>query len=127
MEIIGIGTDIMETSRLQETLARHGESFRKRVFTASELAECTAKKQVGTEYLAGRWAAKEALSKALGCGIGSKCSFTDIEVVNNASGAPEIVLSGKALETFHALNGRKIHISISHEKHYAVATVIISS
>ena len=126
MDILGLGTDIMESSRLEKVLARHADAFRQRVFTPRELDEAAAKKLAGTEYLSGRWAAKEAMAKALGCGIGANCSFTDIEVVNNALGAPEIVLSGSALATFTRLGGKKINISISHEKHYAVATVIIT-
>ena len=119
--IIGIGIDIIEINRIDDSVQRFGKAFLDRIYSAKEQQERSER-----TYFAGRWAAKEAMAKALGCGIGANCAFTDIEVVNNALGAPEIVLSGAALATFTRLGGKKINISISHEKHYAVATVIIT-
>ena len=124
MSIIGIGNDIVETGRIADALARHGEHFTKRLLTADEAALGSSRKDVTTFY-AGRWAAKEACAKALGCGIGEHCSFTDIEVLNTPNGAPQITLRNAALETFTRLGGTRIHCTISHEHRYAVATVII--
>jgi len=118
--IIGIGTDIVEISRLNAAL----EKIAERAFTAGELAEA-GNSAHRSEHLAGRWAAKESLAKALGCGFGAKCSWQDIEIVNDPAGKPEMVLSGVTRQTFEKLGGKKVHLSISHEKSYATAFVII--
>ena len=122
--IIGIGTDIVELDRLKAAVARNGEAFLQRVYTAAELAE--AKDRL--EYLGGRWAAKEAAAKALGCGIGGGCLFTDIEVADNAAGAPTITCRAPAAVRLAERCGNlRWHVSISHERAYAVATVIIEN
>ena len=118
--ILGIGTDIVQVSRLEKSLDKIGS----RAFTACEL-DYAQKSTHCCEHLAGRWAAKEALAKALGCGFGERCSWLDIEVINTASGQPEIHLSGRTLQTFLLMGGQKIHLSISHEKEYATAFVIV--
>lgn len=125
MAIVGIGTDIVEMERLNGVFKRHGDHFRKRILTEREL-ELAAARNHTISFYAGRWAAKEACSKALGCGIGEKCAFTDIEIVNDADGRPQISLRGNARATMEEKGGKSIHLSISHERHYAVATVIIS-
>lgn len=125
MDIIGIGTDIVEVERIAAVLARHAESFNSRLLTEKELA-LAAKKGNPATFYAGRWAAKEACAKALGCGIGASCNFTDIEILNDVSGKPQITLTGSGKSAFEHLGGKKIMLSISHERHYAVATVIIS-
>ena len=120
--IIGIGTDIVELARLDAAITRGGEAFLRRVYTSSELAE--AKNRL--EYLGGRWAAKEAAAKALGCGIGAGCSFTDMEITDNAAGAPTITCKAPAAARLAEHCGSlRWHVSISHEHAYAVATVII--
>ena len=118
--IIGTGTDIVEISRLAEAL----EKIAARVFTAAELsrAESSAHR---LEHLAGRWAAKEAFAKALGCGFGEKCSWLDIEITNEPNGKPTLNLSGVTSKTLEAVGGKRVHLSISHEKSYATAFVII--
>ena len=125
MNIIGIGNDIAETSRIADALARHGEHFKKRLLTEAEIALAAARKDAVSFY-AGRWAAKEAVAKALGCGIGEHCSFTDIEIVNDPAGSPQVTLRSAAAETLKRLGGSKIICSISHERHYATAMVIIT-
>lgn len=121
--IVGLGTDITDCARIERMILRHGDVFRRRVLTGEECAECT-----GTSYLAGRWCAKEALSKALGTGFGAQCAFGEIRVLRDpASGRPVMTLSGNAKRTADALGVKRIHLSISHEKHYAVATVILES
>jgi len=121
--LAGIGNDITECARIQQALERHGNSFLNHFLTAREQAESGGK----LSYYAGRWAAKEAVSKALGCGIGEHCAFTDIEILNNPAGKPEAVLSGAAEKTARDLNAVRIHISISHERQYAVAVAVLET
>ncbi len=120
--ILGLGTDIVEIDRISAVLKRHGEHFSERVFTAGELAQADAR----ISYLAGRWAAKEAAAKALGCGIGETCAVTDIEIIDDPAGAAKMCCTAPALEKL-ARGGLRWHVSISHEKAYAVATVILES
>ena len=120
--IIGIGTDIVEIERIAASLSRHGEHFTERVFTPNETAQAHDR----ISYFAGRWAAKEAAAKALGCGIGEMCALTDIEIVDNDAGAPQLFCTAPALKTF-AGKFLRWHVSISHEKAYAVATVILEN
>jgi holo-[acyl-carrier protein] synthase len=122
--ILGMGTDIVEISRIRKLLRKNSAEFLSRVYTENELRESGAKKN-SAEYLAGRWAVKEALSKALGCGIGTDCNWKDICTTNNAKGAPQVRLSGSASKTAKTKGAVKIHVSISHEKHYACSTVIL--
>ncbi len=121
--IIGLGTDIVELTRLDKALRR--QSFAEHVYTVAELAAAETHGSARSTFLSGRWAAKEALSKALGCGIGAKCSFLDIEILNNSAGAPVATLCGTALETMRELGAKRILLSISHEQSYAVSTVIL--
>lgn len=124
MRIIGLGTDIVEMARLKAALDNF-ETFRERVYTPAEQTLGSIKSE-NLAFYAGRWAAKEAASKALGCGIGEKCSFTDIEILNADDGRPVLTLSGAAAQLASSLGVSEISISISHERHYAVATVILS-
>ena len=118
--ILGIGTDIVEIERIAAVIARHGEHFAERVFTPDETAQARDR----ISYFAGRWAAKEAAAKALGCGIGEMCALTDVEILDDAAGAPHLGCTAPAVKHFA---GRTLrwHVSISHEKAYAVATVIL--
>lgn len=123
--IIGVGTDIVEIARLQKSLERpSGERFLEHVFTQSEQADAPESERQKYAYFAGRWAAKESLSKALGTGIGSHCALREIEVLRNSNGKPEITLCGAAAETAAGLGIRRLHVSISHEQAYACAIVI---
>lgn len=124
--IIGIGTDIVEVFRIEAMIGEHGESFIEKIFTDQEKGE-SLKRQDPAQYFAGRWAAKEALSKALGCGFGAQCSWRDINIINAPNGRPEMTLEGNALETSNKLGINHIHLSISHEKHYACASVVVES
>ena len=120
--ILGIGTDIVEIERIAAVLSRHGEHFTERVFTANETAQAHDR----ISYFAGRWAAKEAAAKALGCGIGEMCALTDIEILDDAAGAPHLSCTAPAVKRF-AGKTLRWHVSISHEKAYAVATVLIEN
>ena len=124
--IIGIGTDIVEIQRLQASIERCGDPFLAKVYTPEELADKPQNPQRAAEYLAGRWAAKEAFAKALGTGIVDECRLNEISVRNEElSRRPVMLLSGNASATAFRLGVKHIHVSISHEKHYAVATVLL--
>jgi len=126
MRIIGIGTDIIEIERLAAVFNRFEDAFRTRVYTGTELT-LAHERNNDICFFAGRWAAKEAASKALGCGIGARCAFTDIEITNDGEGRPQLLFRGAAAQTFAAIGGKHIALSISHERRYAVATVIITN
>ena len=110
---------------IASALERHGEYFKKRLLTEAEAVLAETRKDAVTFY-AGRWAAKEAIAKALGCGIGEHCSFTDIEIINNTAGSPQVALYNAAQETFKQLGGKEVMCSISHERNYAAAMVVIT-
>ncbi|ASK54514.1 holo-ACP synthase [Vibrio tarriae] len=122
--IVGLGTDIAEIERVEKALARSGENFARRILTDSELEQFLALKQQG-RFLAKRFAAKEAASKALGTGIAQGVSFHDFTISNDALGKPLLSLSGKAAQLAAQLQVVNIHLSISDERHYAMATVIL--
>ena len=121
--IKGIGVDIIEISRIQEAVKKHGESFLKKVFTEKEINYCRRRKALRFPELAVRFAAKEAYSKAIGTGIvgfgrnNRGIKWTEIEVHNNAQGKPLLSIKGKI--------SKKIHISLSHSNNYAVASVYV--
>lgn len=120
MNIIGIGTDIVETLRIAQMIERHGELFLTRVYTPHEIEYCTARK-AATQHYAGRWAAKEAVLKALGTGWSRGISWQDIEVRNDLGGKPSIRLGGGAREHCERLRIADMLISISHCRSHAVA------
>ncbi len=123
--IIGAGTDIVEIARLQKSLQRaSGERFLQHVFTAEEQAAAPENERQRYAYYAGRWAAKESLSKALGTGIGSRCALREIEVLRGECGKPVMTLFGAAAATASQLGIRRLHVSISHEQAYACAVVL---
>ena len=109
---------------MDKMLQEHEDAFIGKIFTDAEKRE-SIKRSDRVQYFSGRWAAKEALSKALGCGFGAQCSWKDITVLNCDSGKPELTLTGTALRTSQNLGVNSIHLSISHEKHYACATVVL--
>ncbi|GLT18177.1 holo-[acyl-carrier-protein] synthase [Vibrio zhanjiangensis] len=126
MAIVGIGTDITEIERIEKAFHRSGDSFARRVLTEQELEKFQTLKQQA-RFLAKRFAAKEAASKALGTGIAQGVTFHDFTITNDQYGAPYLSLSGKAFEIALAKQVAHIHLSISDERHYAVATVIYES
>lgn len=121
--VVGIGTDIIECERIGGMLEKHGDEFLRRVFTDREVAYCGDRKMSELHY-AGRWAAKEAVLKVLGTGWAKGIQWTDVEVVNLASGAPSVVLSNRALEIAEDLGIEQVQVSISHCKAYATAFAI---
>ncbi len=118
--VLGIGADIIECERIERMLDKHGDTFRRRVYTVGEIDYCAGRKAEAQHY-AGRWAAKEAVLKSLGTGWAHGIQWTDVEVVNQQGGKPNIVLSGRAKQISEQLGIREIMISISHCRSYAVA------
>ena len=120
MSVIGIGTDIIETVRIAQMIEKHGDIFLQRVYTEDEISYCAPRKAANQHY-AGRWAAKEAVLKALGTGWAHGIQWTDVEVVNAPGGKPSIVLTGVALEISQKQGIAEMMISISHCREYATA------
>jgi holo-[acyl-carrier protein] synthase len=120
MDIIGIGTDIVECVRIRRMIERHGELFLSRVFTDREMRYCQRSKH-STEHFAGRWAAKEAVLKCLGTGWRKGLCWTDIEVCNDPSGQPRIGLHASTRDYARSLGIQEVMISISHCRAYATA------
>src|SRR6266852_6102027 len=100
MEIVGIGTDIVECHRIGRMIEQHGELFLTRIYTEREIRYCRERRR-SVEHFAGRWAAKEAVLKALGVGWRRGLSFTDVEVRNEAASRPQVHLCGAAKEAAH--------------------------
>ena len=121
--IIGLGTDIIEVTRIGEMIERHGEVFLQRVFTEQEIAYCQQRK-ASLQHYAGRWAAKEAVMKTLGTGFTKGIGWTEIEVISRPSGQPVIQLAGTTANYAMGLGIDEILISISHCRAYATATAI---
>ena len=124
MRILGIGTDITECERIARMLERHPESFAGRVFTDAENAYCSRGKRQSAEHYTGRWAAKEAVLKALGTGWSSGITWRDIEILNEPSGKPYVRLTGAAAEIAREKGINEIQISISHCVSHAVAFAV---
>ncbi|BCK04008.1 4'-phosphopantetheinyl transferase [Vibrio cholerae] len=122
--IVGLGTDIAEIERVEKALARSGESFARRILSDVEFEQFQSLKQQA-RFLAKRFAAKEAASKALGTGIAQGVTFQDFTISNNELGKPLLALNGKAAQLATQLGVCSIHLSISDERHYAMATVIL--
>jgi holo-[acyl-carrier protein] synthase len=123
IRILGIGTDIIETLRIAHMIERHGELFIRRVYTDHEIAYC-ADKKAATQHYAGRWAAKEAVLKALGTGWIRGISWRDVEVRHKPGGGPVVALHGGAREVFERQGIHKMHVSISHCRSHATAYAI---
>jgi len=123
MEIIAHGIDLVDFPRIEEMIKRHGERFVNRIFTAAEQAYAEANKN-GTEKLAGRFAAKEAILKLMGTGWRGKIAWTDIEIVNNPAGQPEVALSGEVEKIADKLGIKHISVSITHTANFAIASAV---
>lgn len=121
--IVGIGTDIIEVERIRKHIEA-GFGFRDKVFTAQEIAYCESKTNKAQNYAA-RFSAKEAFLKAVGTGLRHGLAFTDIEVVNDELGKPEMVLHGKAQEIIRKMGASGIQISMTHLRDWVNAIVII--
>jgi holo-[acyl-carrier protein] synthase len=123
MTLLGLGTDIVETARIKTAILRHGEAFLERVFTAEEIAYCAPMRDPHP-YYAARFAAKEAVAKAFGTGLGSDMAFREIGICRKESGEPFVVLTGTAAATAQRLGIVEVRVSLSHSEHYATATAL---
>jgi holo-[acyl-carrier protein] synthase len=126
MEIVGIGTDIVECLRIGRMIDQYGELFLQRVYTEREVRYCQGRKRA-TEHFAGRWAAKEAILKCLGTGWRKGLCWTDMEIRNAASGQPQVLLCGAAKDIAQGLRISNILLSISHCRAYATAYAVAVS
>ena len=128
MEIFGIGTDIVNIRRMEHSLKKYGFKFKNKIFSKSEISYCEKKKNYSAFY-AKRFSGKEALSKALGTGIRKGVNLKNIEISNNIHGKPSILLKGKVANYLKKKVKNKkydIYLSLSDDKPWAQATVIIS-
>lgn len=122
MAVCGCGIDLVEIDRIRLALKRFGPRFLERIFTPAEQAYCLARNKP-EESLAARFAAKEAVAKALGLGLGQFC-WPDIEIVRSGNHRPKVKLTGSALARAQALGVERVLISLSHTHHQAVAQAI---
>ena len=122
--ILGSGIDIIEVARVETARERHGERFLKRIFHPAETAYCLSHKFPGP-FLAARFAAKEAISKAFGTGIGAQLGWQDMEIRRKESGEPFVVLHGKGKELFKSRRAKRLLVSLSHTANYAAATAVL--
>ena len=124
--ILGVGIDIIEVKRIEASYEKFGERFIKRILHDNEIAYCLSHKVPGP-FLAARFAAKEAISKAFGTGIGAKLSWQDMEVAKKPSGEPYLVLHGGGPALLAERNARMVLISLSHTQEHATAVAILES
>jgi len=120
--IVGIGVDLVSLDRLAESLI--SEAFKRRVFSPAEIADCEEFSN-SVERYAGKFAAKEALMKAIGKGLRHEVWFSQIEVLTLENGAPQLSAQGEASKTLVGMGSPKIHLSISHTAGMAVAMVVL--
>ncbi len=125
--ILGIGIDLASLNRIGAVLDRCGDRFLERILTEGEKKQVPKQGRRRTEWVAGRFAAKEAASKALGTGISAGITMKDVEVLSSPEGDPRIHLHGQAGERALAMGASRIHLSISHEKETACAVVILEN
>jgi holo-[acyl-carrier protein] synthase len=124
--ILGIGIDIIEVGRIEDSHKRFGERFLNRVLRPNEISYCLSHKAPGP-FLAARFAAKEAISKAFGTGIGAHLGWQDMEVCRKESGEPFVVLHGKGQTLLESRRARAVLISLSHTASHATAMAVLES
>jgi holo-[acyl-carrier protein] synthase len=124
--ILGVGIDLIETSRVETSWKRFGERFLGRIFLPAEIGYCLGMK-LPARHLAARFAAKEAVSKAFGTGIGSKLGWKDIEVCRREGGQPFLVLHGGGEALAREFGVRNTHLSLTHHETAAAAVAVLES
>lgn len=124
--ILGTGIDLIEVARIEDSFARFGERFVRRILCPDEAAYCLSATRPGP-HLAARFAAKEAVSKAFGTGIGAQLGWHDIEVRRRASGEPFVELHGAGAKLLTERGGRVVHLSLTHTANFAAAVAILES
>ena len=122
--ILGTGIDIIEVARIAASFEKFGERFANRILLPAEIAYALSHRRPAP-FLAARFAAKEAISKAFGTGIGAQLSWQNMEIRRKESGEPYVVLHGRGQELFEARGAKKLHVSLSHTENYAAATAIL--
>lgn len=122
--IIGIGTDIVDISRIKETLGRQGDKFVNRILSQPEQKELNGR--ITPSIVAKRFAAKEAVAKSLGTGIGFGVSFQDITITHDSKGAPSVILCGGAAKVLGEKSGKNVLLSLSDEQDYAIAYAVLT-
>ena len=121
--IHGTGVDIIEISRIRQSMEKYAGKFEDRLFTPGEIEYCRSKPDP-SKHFAGRFAAKEAILKSLGTGMARGIAWKDLEILTQESGQPTLRVTGKGKDIFDSLNLKQIHISISHDKVYAIAQAV---
>lgn len=121
MMVKGLGVDIIEIARIRRTIEDQGDAFLRRIFTAREIAYCTAKANP-SQHFAARFAAKEAVSKAMATGWSGDFAWCDVEVMNDEAGRPQVALHGRVGER---LAGSRVLVSLSHSDAHVVAVALI--
>jgi holo-[acyl-carrier protein] synthase len=124
--ILGLGIDIIEVARIEASHQKFGERFVNRILHPNEIAYCLSHRVPGP-FLAARFAAKEAISKAFGTGIGAQLSWLDMEVGRKESGEPFVILHGGGQKLLQARGARAVHLSLSHTQVHATAVAILES
>jgi holo-[acyl-carrier protein] synthase len=124
--ILGTGIDLIEVDRVEAAHEKHGERFLRRILHPAEIAYALSHKRPGP-FLAARFAAKEAISKAFGTGIGAELGWQDMEVARKESGEPFVILHGKGLELLASRGARCVHLTLSHTEKHATAMAILES
>ena len=122
--ILGVGIDIIEVSRIENSFARFGDRFLERILHPDEIRYCLSHKAPGP-FLAARFAAKEAISKAFGTGIGAQLGWQDMEVARKESGEPFVILHQKGNQLLAARGASSLRISLSHTQTYAAAVAVL--
>jgi holo-[acyl-carrier protein] synthase len=122
--ILGVGIDIIEVARVQASYQRFGERFLKRTLLPDEIAYCISHKNPAP-FLAARFAAKEAISKAFGTGIGAQLGWREMEIGREKSGAPFVILHGKGKQLLRQRGGRMVWVSLSHTQNHATAVAVL--
>jgi holo-[acyl-carrier protein] synthase len=122
--IVGVGIDLVEVARIERVYTKFGERFLGRVLLREEADYCLSHRKPAT-FIAGRFAVKEAVSKAFGTGMGALLGWHDIEVRRKESGEPYVILHGRGEELLAARKANVVHISISHTEVNAVAVAIL--
>jgi holo-[acyl-carrier protein] synthase len=124
--ILGTGIDIIEVARIAASFEKFGERFVNRILLPDEIAYCLAYRQPAP-FLAARFAAKEAISKAFGTGIGAALGWQDMEICKKESGEPFVVLHAKGKILFETRGAKKLHVSLSHTQNHAAAMAVLEN
>jgi len=122
--ILGIGIDIIEVARIAASLEKFGHRFGKRILSPDEIAYCLAHRHPAP-FVAARFAAKEAISKAFGTGIGMQLGWQDMEISHRESGEPFVILHGKGKSLFESRYAKNLFVSISHTEMYAAVVAVL--